>query len=1206
MAEVEVVESIGHAGAGAGGGALSGALAAGLASGGVSLAVTLVIGSLFGSNQQKQINRQILDQRAIVITKLNSAGSVYPMIFGQGMLPGYPVWARVNDDLPTAINTTPDNIQKFGHLAPRSGQSVGGGPRRQYLCVEYAFGVDQVYSVENLLVDDNGIVPVGGPAAQGFRNLTGHVLGEYRREGGASQIAKDFTGGAGTASFTDGSIPDIEDRHRAVRGVGDNSRDDNSKFTGLSYVTCVFKKELDVKDEPKFQDIPNLNVFVSAGVRTKTVNDDQTGIIDTAATFDDNAVRCFLKYFLNDEMGPKALGEVDEDDFALDTWARAEEIADRIFRGPGALFDDVDELEGFPDYSGVTDAASAQAYYNGLTAEQQQTVDRVARQNNMMTTPFGTVPAVQTAGQRLLWYLNNALTTGPLSSIASYTDFSKLSLRKHRMTGAIKSDQAVQDVLTTIVYTLFPGSILYHRAGDRKIAFYVPDGVTPTRDQVDIELGEGDLLNDVEEQPQDASDRLNQITARLVNMATGFVEDTITWPPEGSPLYEQWVEEDGGERLHAEIQLPYTNNQASAIGWINSTIRISRRPHFILELPKWAEMLDPGTKLRVTDPRSNLAGTVISVEQTSYTPGTEDDIPTVQVSGIEFDNHDYRMLVDLDGSVDPPQELDFTLVDPTAVEHVAQGFEVNVTITDPNTKIDDKGYEIQRKIGDADWEPLVYLNTVGTQTWPYTATRAGSYLHRVRKVDVLDRKGGWVQTAQPLQVDELSFGNTDLAVIFKRSATVPANNDRPTGNATFTFATNTTVIAAADRNGWSTSIPDGEDQLYARYAVATGSGLTATIRPVRWGQPIAQTGAPGESGLNYGVAELFTASDSSSVPTRTTLPASVEYDFTSGKITTTAGLGIWLKQLGNPLAGKYKYVARAPAVSRENTDTVPRSEFVIGAYAADGDPGPDGRPGFGGIGYSRDYSERLGSIDGPFVNPRQYFIDANLTHFNNLQEAKQIRISVLKDTDIISPLSQDTRSEREYFKGGGVLVGDHLTLYWNEDLWVDYVITFVSTNDGQLTAATYTLRYVEHRAPDGQSAIPSTVSVHMQRVPAPVIDVKVTVFKVQDTKPEDDDYPKVRNWDPVTRQFIGDAGNGWLDELPETRPVGSKIWCREEIILTRERTRRSIQDDDWGPIKLFLQDGQKGFVEISKTDYDALVAAGTDDPEIVYIIDEDS
>jgi uncharacterized repeat protein (TIGR03803 family) len=89
-------------------------------------------------------------------------------------------------------------------------------------------------------------------------------------------------------------------------------------------------------------------------------------------------------------------------------------------------------------------------------------------------------------------------------------------------------------------------------------------------------------------------------------------------------------------------------------------------------------------------------------------------------------------------------------------------------------------------------------------------------------------------------VNGVSGYSTAVITAYKRSASAPADNP---GAITYTFATSDWTPA----NGWSASIPDGSDPLYAVSATANSQGATDTVAATEWSArvPLGQDGTEG-------------------------------------------------------------------------------------------------------------------------------------------------------------------------------------------------------------------------------------------------------------------------------------------------------------------------------------------------------------------------
>ena len=163
-----------------------------------------------------------------------------------------------------------------------------------------------------------------------------------------------------------------------------------------------------------------------------------------------------------------------------------------------------------------------------------------------------------------------------------------------------------------------------------------------------------------------------------------------------------------------------------------------------------------------------------------------------------------------------------------------------------------------------------------------------------------------------------SDGVSSAAVIlYKRGATAPS---KPDGTVTYTFATG---AVSGSLNGWTTSIPSGDNPCWAIAASASSSGATDTIASSEWSSQVKmlENGTDGLDGLNQATISLYRRSATSpALPT-----SAVTYTFATGALSSTPSG--WSRSVptgdGNPC-----WVTSAVAISSEATDSIAASEWV--------------------------------------------------------------------------------------------------------------------------------------------------------------------------------------------------------------------------------------------------------------------------------------
>ena len=183
--------------------------------------------------------------------------------------------------------------------------------------------------------------------------------------------------------------------------------------------------------------------------------------------------------------------------------------------------------------------------------------------------------------------------------------------------------------------------------------------------------------------------------------------------------------------------------------------------------------------------------------------------------------------------------------------------------------------------------------------------------------------------------------STTIIYLYRRSATLLTDADKPNGSSIYTFSTAFLDITEIS-NGWTKTIPTGTDPIYVIAATATGTDATDTIGSAEWSTPVilAQNGV---SGMNTATIFLFKRSNNSTPPAAPSQMAT--YTFSSGILigTSSAGNTIspfldgWSQTAPDSSGGKYLFVTTATAISSSATDTITTSEWAtVRTLAQDG------------------------------------------------------------------------------------------------------------------------------------------------------------------------------------------------------------------------------------------------------------------------------
>ena len=170
--------------------------------------------------------------------------------------------------------------------------------------------------------------------------------------------------------------------------------------------------------------------------------------------------------------------------------------------------------------------------------------------------------------------------------------------------------------------------------------------------------------------------------------------------------------------------------------------------------------------------------------------------------------------------------------------------------------------------------------------------------------------------------------NNAAVTIYRRSASEPT---RPTATVTYTFAG---ASVSGLNNGWTTSIPAGDDPVWASGAGVSSQGATDTIAPNEWAEPVQvfADGANGISAPNNKVVFIYRISEAAPA-----LPsADTTYTFSSKALSgLTNG---WSATI--PDGSGTRWVSTASALSASDTDTIAPGEWAaVAKLAQDGAPG---------------------------------------------------------------------------------------------------------------------------------------------------------------------------------------------------------------------------------------------------------------------------
>jgi hypothetical protein len=195
----------------------------------------------------------------------------------------------------------------------------------------------------------------------------------------------------------------------------------------------------------------------------------------------------------------------------------------------------------------------------------------------------------------------------------------------------------------------------------------------------------------------------------------------------------------------------------------------------------------------------------------------------------------------------------------------------------------------------------------GTTNFLWYATIGGRQIQWIVSPTQPDATFSQVQDGVPINLDTITGGTSNFTVTaYTRKLTQPSTPTANTGS--WDFGTNSgTPPTATDGTIWYLAPPDGTDQLWASYAVATTFGTTGTTTNLVWSVP-TQVGAAGAGGNSIEIAYARIANNPT--PTSGTITTAAQALPTQAQSNTVWGLNTtWATTDPNPGSSNSLYVA---------------------------------------------------------------------------------------------------------------------------------------------------------------------------------------------------------------------------------------------------------------------------------------------------------
>ena len=404
-------------------------------------------------------------------------------------------------------------------------------------------------------------------------------------------------------------------------------------FTGVANVSATYKLN---RDDYNYAGVPGVE-FLVKGRKIKsivrsgsgTISDPYTYALSSTSSYSNNPAYCLLDYLMNSDFG-RGLSESEID---LESFYNSAKVCDTIVMTQALIGG---QVNGQKTIHTVADYASLPGNLEDKTYENEvwQTED-----NNKFYQ-----------WQRTAW------------AETSYDERRDIPLYECNM--AVNPENSIRDNIQEILHTMGLAELTWTTLGKYKLSLEYPTTQQEAEALVNVshEFNEDNIIKDqVNISYTNAADRFNQATVTFLNEHEDFKEDSISWPPLYSSIYNQYLSEDGNQPLKSTIQAMGVTDPYHAQALAEQLIRRSRTLKSIsFRVDKTGLSIEPGDFIKVTLPQHNLTNQIIRVESMEV----NSDL-SVKLSGYTFDHTvlAWNIANDIAYSVQPT--YDFTVDAPT-------------------------------------------------------------------------------------------------------------------------------------------------------------------------------------------------------------------------------------------------------------------------------------------------------------------------------------------------------------------------------------------------------------------------------------------------------------------------------------------------------------------------------------------------------------
>jgi hypothetical protein len=416
------------------------------------------------------------------------------------------------------------------------------------------------------------------------------------------------------------------------------------------------------------------------------------------------------------------------------------------------------------------------------------------------------------------------------------------SIKLYECNVVLDSERSIRENIELILESMEEAELIWS-GGVYKLKLDAPTNSTELQDLVVAAISEDDIIRgNMDLSFPDSSSRYNQCVVRFMNEFENFVDDTVTWPPAYSTVYNQYLSDDGGLLLKTEMYLPCTSDPYHALAKAEQMVRTSRREMKAkFTIGKKGLLLEPGDIISVTDSTSGLTNEIMKVESVKLSASLTAEIEARQYSHETFawnvpDTTPYfSTKLDYYLKVSKPTNVVFTPDNPNGIFGVSSG---KLTWTSPDT-ISISEYLVELSFDDGiTWQTLT---STLSQELDVTGLNNGVYKFSIRSKDQL---GKFSERVLATSLDGLQDSFTiqratadQVAIIYADTPNILTNTQSYSAgvnkyNAYYVYSSNLPTLPI--RSGISFSRFVAENSLTVRIEVRTkpaGVSWNSTLEP---------------------------------------------------------------------------------------------------------------------------------------------------------------------------------------------------------------------------------------------------------------------------------------------------------------------------------------------------------------------------------------